>query len=110
MSSQTPQNLRVHGYKTSFGMPRCRRLGFWTGLEANQSIFAAQIQTTGRLPGPLANSMIDRDTMEQLLYPSAEVYHIFIKLNRLWSLHIWGDTLKLLAHGPGLGTMESAVG
>jgi len=36
--------------------PRQRGLGFWTGLESNQTVCLVQTWTAGRLPGPVANT------------------------------------------------------
>jgi len=57
-SSQTRQNLRVDGYGSGFGLPRCSGSGFWTGLEANRTGLAVRTQTAGGLPGPVANTII----------------------------------------------------
>ena len=55
-SSQTCQNLLVCGYGSKFGQPRSTRLGFWTGLGPNQTVFALITRTAGKLPRPIANT------------------------------------------------------
>jgi len=54
--SQTRRNPRVDEARAGFGLPRSCGTGFWTGLEPNQPIFPVQTRTTGRLPGPVANT------------------------------------------------------
>ena len=55
-SSQTRQNPRVDRYGSGFGPPRHCGSGFWTVLEPNRTVFQVRTQTTGRLPGPVANT------------------------------------------------------
>jgi len=55
-SSETRQNLRVDGYGSRFGPPRCSGSGFWMGLEPNRTVLAVRTRTAGGLPGPVANS------------------------------------------------------
>jgi hypothetical protein len=55
-SIQTRQMLCVEGYGSRFGPLRVSWSGFWTGLEQKRPVFAVQTRTTGRLPGPVANT------------------------------------------------------
>jgi hypothetical protein len=55
-SIQTRHNPWLDGYRSGFGPPKVSGSGFWTGLEPNQPVFAVQTQTTGQLPGPVANT------------------------------------------------------
>jgi len=55
-SSQTRHNPRVDGYGSGFGLPRCNRSRFWTGLEPNRTVLAVWTRTAGGLPGPVANT------------------------------------------------------
>jgi hypothetical protein len=55
-SSQTRRNLRVDGDGSAFGPPRVCGSGFWTVLELNRPVFAAQTRTAGGLPVSVANT------------------------------------------------------
>jgi len=54
--SQTQRNLRVDGYRSSFGPLCVSRSGFRLGLERKQHVLAVHIWTVGGLPGPIANT------------------------------------------------------
>jgi hypothetical protein len=56
-SSQTRHNLWVDRYRSRVGLPGCSGLGWSPGVEPNRTILAVRIQTTGWLPGPVANTM-----------------------------------------------------
>jgi len=55
-SSQTPQNPRVDGYGSGFGLPRRCGSGFWTVLEPNWTVFPVRTRTAGGYPWPVANT------------------------------------------------------
>ena len=57
-SNHTRRYPRVDGYGSEFGSPRRSSWGFWTGLEANWTIFVIQTPTAGRLPGRVDNTKI----------------------------------------------------
>jgi len=55
-NSQTWRNPQVDGYGAGYRPPRSSASGHWTVLEMNWTVVLVQIQTTGRLPWPLANT------------------------------------------------------
>jgi len=55
--SQARQNPPVDGYRSGFGPPRRCGSGFWTVLKPNRTGFPVWTRTTGRLPGPVANTI-----------------------------------------------------
>ena len=65
-SSKTRRNPRVDRNGAGFWLPRSCRLGFWTVMEMNRTIFPVQTQTTGGLPGPVANTTLDHSLQVHL--------------------------------------------
>ena len=55
-SSQTRKNLRVDGYGSRSGTPRCYGSGFGTVLERNWTVFPVRMPNASGLPGPVANT------------------------------------------------------
>jgi hypothetical protein len=70
-SSQTCQNLRVDRYRSWFGPPWCRGLGYWMVRELNHTVFAVRTWTAVGVPGPVANTSYE---------------HLFIS-HQIWSNH-----------------------
>jgi hypothetical protein len=58
-SRQIRESLRVDGYGCGLGQQRGSGLGFWTGLGPNRIVFVVHTWTTGRLPGPVADTIYE---------------------------------------------------
>jgi len=65
-SSWTRRDLRVAGYKSGFGLPIVSGSGCWTGLELNRPVCMVKTQTAGRLPGPVANTSYQAETVHNI--------------------------------------------
>jgi len=69
--SQTWQNQQVDWFGSGYGLPRCGRLGLWTGFELNQNFSAVWTRTPGgfpRLVGTRSDAKCDSNLVQ--LIPS----------------------------------------
>jgi hypothetical protein len=85
-SSQTRQNTRVDGFGYGFRPPRSSRLGFWTGLEPNRTVFPVQTRTSGGLPGPVDYTTVDLGMMQYLVYAALGVCFTWCMLYLVYAL------------------------
>jgi hypothetical protein len=74
-STHTRETLRVGGYWYGFSPSSSSGLGFWTGLELNQTVFIVQTWTVWGLPGSVANASTNTWSFDCL-----------IRLKHLWTL------------------------
>ena len=72
-SSHTQRNPRVDRYGTGFGPPRSSGSGPCTVQEPNRTNFLVQTQTTGGLPGPVANTHSNPNILFRLVLRGEQV-------------------------------------
>jgi len=101
-SSQTQQNPRVDGYGSGFRPTRSSWSGYWMDLEPNRTFFLIATQTTGGLPGPVANAdehiQCNRMPSRQITF---QTWEILVLRNTIYywndpSLRLWHIGFQLL--------------